>query len=112
MDDLPSAITKPATKVKVLNYNETLEIVFQGTNLLTSAEDHPVHLHGFTFFVVGMGFGNFDPVADPKGYNLVDPPEQNTVRVPKNGWVAIRLRVDNPGMFFLNFSSTPFIDES
>ncbi|RVW37469.1 putative laccase-9 [Vitis vinifera] len=98
-DDLPSAITKPATKVKVLNYNETLEIVFQGTNLLLSAEDHPVHLHGFTFFVVGMGFGNFDPVADPKGYNLVDPPEQNTVRVPKNGWVAIRLRVDNPGVW-------------
>ncbi|WKA10858.1 hypothetical protein VitviT2T_028411 [Vitis vinifera] len=99
VDDLPSAITKPATKVKVLNYNETLEIVFQGTNLLTSAEDHPVHLHGYTFFVVGMGFGNFDPVADPKGYNLVDPPEQNTVRVPKNGWVAIRLRVDNPGVW-------------
>ncbi|RVW37424.1 Laccase-21 [Vitis vinifera] len=99
VDDLPYAITKPATKVKVLNYNETLEIVFQGTNLLTSAEDHPVHLHGYTFFVVGMGFGNFDPVADPKGYNLVDPPEQNTVRVPKNGWVAIRLRVDNPGVW-------------
>ncbi|KAJ9675425.1 hypothetical protein PVL29_024375 [Vitis rotundifolia] len=99
VDDLPSAMTQPATKVKVLNYNETLEIVFQGTNVLTSAEDHPVHLHGFTFFVVGMGFGNFDPVADPKGYNLVDPPEQNTVRVPKNGWVAIRLRVDNPGVW-------------
>ncbi|XP_028110041.1 adenine phosphoribosyltransferase 1, chloroplastic-like [Camellia sinensis] len=43
------------------------------------------------------GFGNFDKKTDPKGFKLVDPPELNTVGVPKNGWVVIRFKVDNPG---------------
>ncbi|CAL5398768.1 unnamed protein product [Camellia sinensis] len=32
------------------------------------------------------------------GYNLVDPPEVNTVGVPTNGWAAFRFRADNPGV--------------
>ncbi|KAJ9675397.1 hypothetical protein PVL29_024358 [Vitis rotundifolia] len=98
-DDWPSSITKPATKVKVLNYNESVEIIFQGTNMLDEAEDHPLHLHGYTFYVVGMGRGNFNNETDPKLYNLVDPPERNTIVVPKNGWVALRFRANNPGVW-------------
>ncbi|RVW37419.1 Laccase-21 [Vitis vinifera] len=98
-DDWPSSITKLATKVKVLNYNESVEIIFQGTNMLDEAEDHPLHLHGYTFYVVGMGRGNFNNETDPKWYNLVDPPERNTIVVPKNGWVALRFRANNPGVW-------------
>ncbi|CAL5386226.1 unnamed protein product [Camellia sinensis] len=98
-DDLPDNVLTPTrgTKVKVLKYNSNVQIVFQGTNVLSSAENHPMHLHGFSFYVVGSGFGNFDKKTDPKGFNLVDPPELNTVGVPKNGWAVIRFKADNPG---------------
>ena len=68
----------------------------QGTNL-AAGTDHPMHIHGYSFYVVGWGFGNFDKDKDPLGYNLVDPPLQNTIAVPKNGWATIRFKADNPG---------------
>ncbi|KAK4781339.1 hypothetical protein SAY87_017445 [Trapa incisa] len=90
------------TKVKVLEYNETVEIVFQGTNVMNSGENHPMHLHGFRFYVVGMGIGNFDNVTDPLTYNLNDPPEANTIPIPKDGWATIRFRANNPGVWFMH----------
>lgn len=84
------------TKVVVLPFNASVEVVLQGTSIL-GAESHPLHLHGFNFFVVGQGFGNFDPKKAPANYNLVDPAERNTVGVPSGGWVAIRFLADNPG---------------
>ncbi|KAI8531624.1 hypothetical protein RHMOL_Rhmol11G0151100 [Rhododendron molle] len=101
-DDLPDNVYTPlkATKVKVLEFNSSVEIVFQGTNI--GAENHPMHLHGTSFYHVGSGFGNFDNKTDPKGYNLVDPPELNTVGVPTNGWAAIRFRANNPGVWFMH----------
>ncbi|XP_073270301.1 laccase-11-like isoform X1 [Primulina huaijiensis] len=82
-------------------YNSTVELVLQDTNLL-SVESHPFHLHGYNFFVVGSGIGNFDPKNDPAKFNLVDPPERNTVGVPTGGWTAIRFRADNPGVWFMH----------
>uniref|UniRef100_A0A7N0UBE3 Laccase n=1 Tax=Kalanchoe fedtschenkoi TaxID=63787 RepID=A0A7N0UBE3_KALFE len=89
------------TKVVVLRYNTTVELIMQDTSIL-GAESHPLHLHGFNFFVVGQGFGNFDPNNDPKKFNLADPVERNTVGVPAGGWVAIRFRADNPGVWFMH----------
>ncbi|RVW45339.1 putative laccase-9 [Vitis vinifera] len=99
-DYLPLIYQLPSsgTEVRVLEYNSTVEIVFQGTNVL-AATHHPMHLHGYSFYVVGWGFGNFDGNRDPLRYNLVDPPFQNTISVPSNGWVAIRFEASNPGMF-------------
>lgn len=91
-------VPERGTKVRILEYNSTVEIVFQGTNVVNGAENHPVHLHGYSFYVVATGFGNFNNDTDPKNYNLVDPPELNTIGVPKNGWAAIRFRADNPGI--------------
>ena len=92
--------------MKVLNYNEAVEVVFQGTNLMAGAGIHPMHLHGYSFYVVGIGLGNFDNETDPKGFNLVDPPEVNTFEVPKNGWLALRFIANNPGKFFLYLVTT------
>ena len=86
------------TKVKLIKYGEEVEIVFQGTNLM-SAENHPLHLHGFSFYLVGTGSGNFNQTTSPKSYNLVDPPKVNTIRVPKNGWATIGFLADNPGIY-------------
>jgi laccase len=84
------------TKLVVLPFNTSVELVLQDTSIL-GAESHPLHLHGFNFFVVGQGFGNFDSNKDPAKFNLVDPIERNTVGVPSGGWVAIRFLADNPG---------------
>ncbi|KAG2673181.1 hypothetical protein I3760_13G077500 [Carya illinoinensis] len=89
------------TKLVVLAFNTSVELVMQDTSIL-GAESHPLHLHGFNFFVVGQGFGNFDPNKDPEKFNLVDPTERNTVGVPSGGWVAIRFLADNPGVWFMH----------
>ena len=91
--------TSLGTRLSKVAFNSTIELVIQDTNLLT-VESHPFHLHGYNFFVVGRGIGNFDPAKDPAKFNLVDPPERNTVGVPTGGWTAIRFRADNPGNYF------------
>lgn len=92
--------TRFGTKVVVLDYNSSVELILQGTNVLAS-DNHPIHLHGYSFYVVGSGFGNFDRRKDPLKYNLVDPPEETTVGVPRNGWTAVRFVANNPGQFTL-----------
>ncbi|XBI48483.1 hypothetical protein VPH35_112206 [Triticum aestivum] len=102
-DDLPLDLrfTARDTRVKVLEYGTVVEVVFQDTAILGS-ESHPMHLHGYSFYVVGRGAGNFDRHKDLATYNLDDPPYQNTVSVPKAGWAAIRFRAANPGVWFMH----------
>ncbi|KAJ4850520.1 Laccase-4 [Turnera subulata] len=93
--------TTSGTKVFRLKYNSTVQLVMQDTGII-SPENHPIHLHGFNFFAVGRGIGNYNPNQDPKNFNLVDPVERNTIGVPSGGWVAIRFRADNPGVWFMH----------
>ncbi|KAJ0520825.1 putative laccase [Helianthus annuus] len=93
--------TSSGTKVYRLKYNSTVQLVLQDTSII-SPENHPVHLHGFNFFAVGKGLGNYNPKVDPNNFNLVDPVERNTIGVPSGGWVAIRFRADNPGVWFMH----------
>ncbi|XP_049375212.1 laccase-17-like [Solanum verrucosum] len=90
-----------ATKLVVLPFNSSVEVVLQDTSIL-GAENHPLHLHGHNFFVVGEGFGNFDPNNDPTNFNLKDPIERNTVGIPAGGWIAFRFFADNPGVWFMH----------
>ncbi|CAI9106918.1 OLC1v1006165C1 [Oldenlandia corymbosa var. corymbosa] len=93
--------TMTGTRLYRLAYNSTVQLVLQDTAMI-SPESHPIHLHGFNFFVVGKGVGNFNHKNDPKKFNLIDPVERNTVGVPTGGWVAIRFRADNPGVWFMH----------
>lgn len=86
--------TAVGTRLSKIAFNSTVELVLQDTNLLT-VESHPFHLHGYNFFVVGTGIGNFNPAKDQAKYNLVDPIERNTVGVPTGGWTAIRFREES-----------------
>lgn len=87
------------TKVRVFEYGEEVEIVFQSANIMNSSQYHPMHFHGHSFWVVGSNAGDFDFELDPLTYNLVDPPFMNTANLPANGWLAIRFYAVNPGMF-------------
>ncbi|KAL9230171.1 hypothetical protein vseg_005558 [Gypsophila vaccaria] len=93
--------TMNGTRVYKLPFNATVQVVLQGTSII-APESHPIHLHGYNFFVVGLGKGNFDASKDPNKFNLVDPVERNTIDVPTGGWVAIRFRADNPGIWFMH----------
>lgn len=102
-EEKPAYLWNPEsdTRVRVIRYDSNVQLVFQGTNIVT-ADNHPMHLHGYDFYVVGEGFGNYDPLHDPLNFNLVDPPKRNTVGVPANGWTAIRFKANNPGAWFLH----------
>ncbi|WCJ28432.1 Laccase-4 [Euphorbia peplus] len=100
-NSLTNLQTETGTRLFRLKYNSTVELVMQDTGVI-AAENHPLHLHGFNFFVVGRGLGNFNPKKDPQNFNLVDPVERNTVGVPTGGWTAIRFRADNPGVWFMH----------
>lgn len=86
------------TKLYKLKYGSSVQIVLQDTSIVTT-EDHPMHLHGYHFYVVGSGFGNFNPRTDPAKFNLIDPPLRNTIGTNPGGWVAIRFVADNPGIY-------------
>ncbi|GMP50966.1 hypothetical protein CsSME_00017374 [Camellia sinensis var. sinensis] len=94
-------MTSKSTKAKKLKFNSTVEIVLQNTASL-GFENHPMHLHGFNFHVLAQGFGNYDPVNDPKNFNLVNPQARNTIGVPTGGWAALRFQANNPGVWLMH----------
>ncbi|KAG2261841.1 hypothetical protein Bca52824_068920 [Brassica carinata] len=89
------------TSVKTLRFNSTVELVLQNTGIITE-ESHPMHLHGFNFYVLAYGFGNYDPARDTSRLNLVNPQMRNTVGVPPGGWVVIRFIANNPGAWIFH----------
>lgn len=93
------------TRTKILEYGTRVQIILQDTGTVFT-ENHPIHLHGFSFYVVGYGSGNYNPQT--VNFNLVDPPYMNTIGVPVGGWAAIRFTADNPGN--LSVSSFSFFN--
>ncbi|KAK9758083.1 hypothetical protein RND81_01G205600 [Saponaria officinalis] len=87
------------TKTKVIEYGSRVQIILQDTGTVTT-ENHPIHLHGYNFYVVGYGSGNYN--SKTASFNLVDPPSLNTIGVPSGGWAAIRFVADNPGAWFMH----------
>ncbi|WOL06860.1 laccase-3 [Canna indica] len=102
-NNISQALWWPAkgTKVFPLKYGAVVEIVMQGTDIIVG-EEHPMHLHGYHFYVLATGKGNFDPARDAARFNLVDPPMRNTVGVPRSGWAAVRFVADNPGVWLVH----------
>lgn len=91
----------PGTRVRVLPFNASVQIVYQGTATLFT-ETHPIHLHGQSFFIVGFGNGTYNSTTDPANFNLVNPAARNTISVPAGGWAAVRFQAINPGVWFVH----------
>ncbi|RZC56482.1 hypothetical protein C5167_015342 [Papaver somniferum] len=87
------------TRTKVFEFGSRVELILQDTGTV-STENHPVHMHGYSFYVVGYGSGNYNPRTAKR--NMVDPPYLNTIGVPVGGWAAIRFIADNPGVWFMH----------
>ncbi|KAG1339015.1 Laccase [Cocos nucifera] len=101
--NISRALQQPArgTRLYPLKYGSVVQLVMQGTNIF-AGEEHPMHIHGYQFYVLAAGFGNFDPRRDTARFNLVDPPLRNTVGVPVNGWAVIRFVANNPGVWLVH----------
>ncbi|CAE6085428.1 unnamed protein product [Arabidopsis arenosa] len=99
--DMKMMFPERKTSVKTIRFNSTVEIVLQNTAIL-SPESHPMHLHGFNFYVLGYGFGNYDPIRDARKLNLFNPQMHNTVGVPPGGWVVLRFVANNPGVWLFH----------
>ncbi|CAM6085254.1 unnamed protein product [Calypogeia fissa] len=98
---LKGIITHPGTRLTEIEYGHVVQLVLQDTSFF-EFENHPFHLHGYSFFVVGRGAGNYDHVNSPATFNTYDPPSRFTIDVQSGGWVAIRFRATNPGVWLLH----------
>ncbi|KAI1499325.1 multicopper oxidase-domain-containing protein [Biscogniauxia marginata] len=66
------------------------------------AMEHPWHLHGHTFQVVGWGKGYYGAAEADTTWNLDNPMRRDTVTVPAQSHVVIRFAADNPGLWALH----------
>jgi len=83
-----------------LERGDVVDIVMQNARALNGvAEVHPWHMHGHAFWVLGQGFGIFDPNTDPASFNLVDPVLRDTLTLWPLQWTAIRMYANNPGVW-------------
>lgn len=65
----------------------------------TQAVPHPIHLHGFDFFVLAQGTGDY---ADNTTLNLDNPPRRDTAMLPSSGYLVLAFETDNPGAWLMH----------
>lgn len=69
---------------------------------------HPFHLHGHSFYVLASsrsehGWGSYSPFKNPEpNLNLVNPVKKDTISVPRRGYVVVRFKADNEGIWMLH----------
>jgi len=60
---------------------------------------HPIHLHGFDFFVLSQGTGLF---SDDTELNLNNPPRRDVAMLPAGGHLVLAFETDNPGAWLMH----------
>lgn len=70
------------TQIIHVNMGDVIDITF--VNYL---EQHPFHIHGHSFYVLGAN------------HNTINPVRRDTITIPKNSTVTIRLIFNNPGVW-------------
>ncbi|CAG8839840.1 17586_t:CDS:2, partial [Racocetra persica] len=75
------------------NVSEVIDIVVYNND----EGEHPFHLHGHVFWVLGSG--PVDTKPDFSKLNIYDPIKRDTATVPPEGWMVIRFEANNPGIW-------------
>lgn len=90
--------------------NSIVEIIIVDEGVTFDA-NHPFHLHGHSFRVVGMRrLANDTTIEEVKAFdeagllkrNLKRPPIKDTVTVPDGGYTVLRFKADNPGYWLFH----------
>ncbi|KAL5649228.1 hypothetical protein ACJX0J_040037, partial [Zea mays] len=92
-DDAPPRVASSALNA---SYKGFLEIVFQNND--TDVQTY--HLDGYSFFVVGMDYGEWTPDRRSE-YNKWDAISRCTTQVFPGGWTAVLVSLDNVGVWNL-----------
>ncbi|KAG6354548.1 hypothetical protein INS49_004565 [Diaporthe citri] len=66
----------------------------------TLAVPHPIHLHGFDFFVLAQGSGTY--TSGTTALNLDNPPRRDTAMLPASGYLVLAFKTDNPGAWLMH----------
>ncbi|KAF3446788.1 hypothetical protein FNV43_RR11968 [Rhamnella rubrinervis] len=96
--DMPDQTRMPTLGTSVIDalYRDFVHVVLY--NPLSQLQSW--HLDGYSFFVVGMEQGNWNP-SKMATYNMVDAVSRSTVQVYPSSWTAILIKLDNQGMWNL-----------
>ncbi|EPS61896.1 hypothetical protein M569_12896, partial [Genlisea aurea] len=88
----------PVIDTSVINatYKGFIEIVLQNNDTVVQT----FHLDGYSFFVVGMGYGIWSE-NNRGSYNRWDAVSRSTVQVFAGGWTAVYVSLDNAGIWNL-----------
>ncbi|XP_045762877.1 laccase-4-like [Maniola jurtina] len=90
--------------------NAVVEVIIVDEGVTFDA-NHPFHLHGHNFRVVGMRrLSNMTTIEEVKAFddagllkrNLKNAPLKDTVTVPDGGYTVIRFKADNPGYWLFH----------
>ncbi|KAE8347201.1 hypothetical protein BDV24DRAFT_173116 [Aspergillus arachidicola] len=65
------------------------------------AQDHPMHLHGHDFWVLGSGYGEFDS-SQAGSLTLVNSPRRDVAMMPASGYLVIAIKTNNPGAWLMH----------
>ncbi|KAE8382646.1 extracellular dihydrogeodin oxidase/laccase [Aspergillus bertholletiae] len=65
------------------------------------AQDHPMHLHGHDFWVLGSGYGQFD-ASQANSLTLVNAPRRDVAMMPASGYLVIAIKTNNPGAWLMH----------
>ncbi|ODN98172.1 hypothetical protein I350_07818 [Cryptococcus amylolentus CBS 6273] len=69
-------------------------------NNLDTLIDHPYHMHGNSFQIIGRGTGRMDEAGlASANLTLENPLRKDTFWMQRNTWVVLRLVTDNPGVW-------------
>ncbi|CAK9181545.1 unnamed protein product, partial [Ilex paraguariensis] len=88
----------PQIDISIINatYKGFIEVVLQNNDTVVQS----FHIDGYSFFVVGMGYGEW--TENSRGsYNKWDAISRSTTQVFSGGWTAIMISLDNVGVWNL-----------
>ncbi|GAA5795601.1 hypothetical protein HPULCUR_000962 [Helicostylum pulchrum] len=88
----------PQSRTFINELDQVVEIVLN--NLDDGPHPSLVHLHGHTFQVIARGKGVYSP--NTKITIPDNPTVRDTIGVPSNGYVIIRFKANNPGVWFFH----------
>lgn len=64
---------------------------------------HPMHLHGHDFVLLAQTHKLYDPKHLSDGtFNYDNPPRRDVVLLPRDGYIAIGFKTDNPGVWIFH----------
>ena len=97
--------TEPHFETKVIDVplNDVVDLVVVNNGLGSTAEIHPLHIHGYKFWVIATGTlpypGSLDLIPER---NVVDPLFADTYPIRTGRYYVLRLEATNAGMWHVH----------